>query len=696
MTLSVFLCGAALLIQLVLGTVVLLKAPDKKPNRLFSLLLFLFFLWSAAELNLIYNGISETRIIFLFIPGILLAYFFCIFSAIYPEYQKDASIIKSKRNLFLYFLPALFLLYQLISGNLIEDYGSIANGFTLSFGSMEFAAKGVIIGYLMLSLSTLSHSRKEAKTEVQVKRLRYTFTAMLLPIAAGSLFVAFSRWFVGGTTAYSFGVFPTLGIIMGAVLSYTMLKYNLLEIDIIFSIGLVYTLLSVILAGSMEILQEVMQELLELPGNWSKFITVLMVAAFFSPLKDFLDSVVDRFFGRHSFDSAKVMRHVLSEMRQTPDTDKLFTKLLLELKLVLEFESAVIVINDGAQISHPDNLRPEIDRIVFTGLDTEINNLDEICNFYASENNAELTQKATELKEEGFRHCFLFANDQKNYGALLLSPKTSKLPYAEIELNLVSSISHEIPHIIENLQMIDKLLKQERGLQEVKWARKMLRSISASNSARSFGDLEIATFTSLAEEIKGDMIDMHRSEQNLFLGVYDAFHHGIHAVLTLNIIFTVFRSCIEPKEKFVQANKILRLFLEQNLCSAVTLTFERNGKYCLYNLGNPSPLIIKNGQVTRLITQQTRPIGLETEPKYESAEVNIAENELLIISTNGLYKAFDKLKGFSLESFLTDKTFESPLECRQEIIEALSNNERLDFEDDITFVIAGKKHDKQT
>jgi len=49
---------------------------------------------------------------------------------------------------------------------------------------------------------------------------------------------------------------------MSSILSYTMLKYNLMEIDLIFSIGLVYTLLTAILAGAMELFQELMQDLL--------------------------------------------------------------------------------------------------------------------------------------------------------------------------------------------------------------------------------------------------------------------------------------------------------------------------------------------------------------------------------------------------------------------------------------------------
>ena len=173
-----------------------------------------------------------------------------------------------------------------------------------------------------------------------MRRLRYTFTAMLLPVAAGSITIALSRWFMGVGTVYTFGLFPVLSIIMSIILSYTMLRYNLMEIDLIFSIGLVYTLLTAILAGCMERMQELLQSILDVSDLSTKILSILVIAGIFSPLKEMLIRLVDRFFGRQSFDSAKVMQTILAELRRQPDQARMLARFTGELQLVLDFTAA--------------------------------------------------------------------------------------------------------------------------------------------------------------------------------------------------------------------------------------------------------------------------------------------------------------------------------------------------------------------
>ena len=193
MNFPAFLGICAIAIQSVLALVVMAKDPRKSENRLFSLQLLLFCAWSGAELYLIFHGVDSFGIKLLFTPAFLLTYVFCIFTAVYPEHQPEASIIKSRKHLVGYFLPAAALLYFLWTDRLINDFASLADGFSLDLGRFEFIVKGVLIAYLFLSLSTLSNSRKKAETNIQIRRLRYTFAAMLLPVAAGSIAIAFSK-----------------------------------------------------------------------------------------------------------------------------------------------------------------------------------------------------------------------------------------------------------------------------------------------------------------------------------------------------------------------------------------------------------------------------------------------------------------------------------------------------------------------
>lgn len=690
MTFPVFLCISSAFIQIILSAIVFAKAPGKAENRLFSLQLFLFFLWSLAELNLIHFGINDLSIKLLFTPGFLLAYCFCIFTAIYPEHQPDAVIIKNKRNPWLFLIPAIALLYLLWNGNLISSFENLKSGFSLNFGKFEFLIKGVLVGYLFLSLSTLSKSRKRAETKSQIRRLRYTFTAMLLPVAAGSIIIAFSKWFIGGLTVYTFGLFPVLNIIMSLILSYTMLKYNLMEIDLIFSIGLVYTLLTAILAGIMELFQELMQEILSFSDLWAKLISVLIIAAVFSPLKDLLIKLVDRFFGRQSFDSAKVMQFILSELRKLPEQQKLFKRLNSELHLVLDHSFAAIYCNGLLISGSPEPFAKELPYAEFKSLPEEMNDLEVIIHHFGTTADSESEKKARLLKDQEIRHYFAIKNGSDFFGSLVLGPKNTKVPYTATELNLVSGLVAEVPHILENLQMINKLLAQEKITQEIQWASKLLHAIAAPAETSAFFNLDLATYSSLSSEIKGDMIDICAHKDNAFIGIYDAFHQGIQAVLTLNVVFGVFRCFPDALTKIQQLNSILRNYSQQ-LCCAVTTVHQSSSSLQLVNSGNPSPLILAKGKAQPVFIAITEPAGLRESLAPASCELDLQDDEFLFISTNGLYKAFSQLHGIELTTFLAENSFSDVNSVRREILQAIEPITRKNYSDDITFIVAGIK-----
>jgi len=687
MNFPAFLGICAIIIQGTLAFVVMAKDPRKNENRLFSLQLLLFCAWSAAELYLIYHGVDEFGIKLLFTPALLLTYVFCIFTAVYPENQPEASIIKSHRHLIGYFLPAAALLYLLWTGKLISNFASIAEGFSLELGRYEFVVKGVIIAYLFLSLSTLSNSRKKAETTIQMRRLRYTFAAMLLPVAAGSIIIALSKWFIGGTTMYSFGLFPVLSIIMSIILAYTMLRYNLMEIDLIFSTGLVYTLLTAIMAGTMELFQELMQNILDFSSLWSKVITILIIAAIFSPVKDFLIRMVDRFFGRQTFDSATVMQTMLAELRKMPDKTRLFSRFLSELHLVLDYSGARLQLENQQQISVPATLTGCEINPEFAALPPDANEIDAAIQHFLNTENHAMADIARKLKSQDIRHLFNIADSERHYGFLLLNAKNTRVPYTTTEVNLVLGLVSEIPHLLSNIEMISRLIDQEKVSQEIDWAKKMLQAISAENVS-SFAGMPIACFASLSSEIKGDMIDVCEDNNNSFIGIYDAFHHGIQAVLTLNIIFGVMRCFGDNRNQLRQLNLVLRRFSQQ-LCSAATIIRIESRRIELANAGNPSPLVISAEGMRRLFESDSRPAGYLEEFEPQCLSFELGENELLFCSTNGVYKAFEQLHGKTLEQYIAELAGDRR-NLHQKISDAIKSLTYQNFSDDITFITAGQ------
>ncbi|MDD3000464.1 MAG: SpoIIE family protein phosphatase [Candidatus Riflebacteria bacterium] len=679
MNLYVFLGYAAAVIQTILAVVVIAKNPKRKENRLFCVLLLLFVAWNIGEIIIFYKGVNPNTIKIMLTPAILLTYVFCIFTAVFPEPQPDAHIIKTNKNTFLFSLPALYLLILLFTDNLFASYEKIADGFSIVFGKNEFVIKGIVIGYLLLSLLTLSKSNKKTQTHTQSLRLKYTFAAMLLPVAAGSITIALSKFFLGGQTIYGLGLFPVLGIIMSLILTYTMLRYNLMEIDIIFSIGLVYTLTTAALAGCMELIQELMQNILNSSDGWAKVVTILVIAAIFSPIKDALTALVDKFFGKKSFDSAQVMQKTLEKLRNQSDIDKMLNSFVNEIVYITEASSIEFIKpNQYAQkeLSNFPEKQYDIDAIIFN-----YNNLDDKAN----------EEKAISLKENDVKLYYPIAGANNYYGNLLIGVKKTKVPYTEAETNLISGLANELPHIIENIKMINQILEQEKSAQEIKIADNLLKTIAHVPGVDFVQNYSIVSYVTLAHGIKGDMIDLNNNEKNRYIAIFDAFHSGIKAVLTLNIAYSVFRTTEDNDDKFLKSHNLLKTFSEQELCFAATLISFDNSLLHIRNFGNPAPLFIANNSVQPLKELTNSPIGIEKEFTQKTATVTLKDNNLLFCSTNGLYKAFEQFKGISLESFLDKQNFVNAQECRDAISQAITAHISEGFSDDITFIVVGLK-----
>lgn len=681
----VFLGGLAALIQAALAAIVLVKNHRRKENKIFSVLLLLFVITSAGEAYAAYGGINQLAVKLIFIPAVLLFYVFCYFTAIFPTRQPNSPIIKSKLHPALFALPGLYLIYLILTNNFFAACDPINEGFIIAFGKNEFVIKGIIIGYLLLTLTNLTKSQAEEQSIIQGRRLRYTFVAMLLPIAAGSITIALSKFFIGGQTVYLFSLFPVLGIIMSLILTYTMLKYNLMGIDLIFSIGLVYTLTTIVLAGCMELIQEIMEDVFDASDGWEQAVTVLVVAAVFSPIKDTLTWLIDKIFGKKDINSLKTMQKILDNLRQQSSLQNLFDTMKTEIIRAFDIENLEIL------------TYPEHKEKLLSNFPKNKNDIDEIIFHYNNENDAINEELALAFRENGIKLYFMFATDQDKQWHLLLRSKTTKVPYTQEEIDILLGLIKEIPHIMEGLAMLERVVSQEKTAQEIKIASELLKAIAHRPGAKEFKRYVAESFVHLSHGIKGDMIEI--CQEGGYMALYDAFHSGVKAVTTLNIMYSVLNTAGGAFERLNEGNGILRKFENQELSCALTLLNlegasmgqEGAGELVLYNYGNPAPIIIKKDEIEIPLIGQGKPLGLMPKLEENSASLKLAEGSLLLLATNGLHKVFENILKRPLEEFLQKEPFESAKDCRDRLAKLVTEAITDDFNDDITFIVVGLK-----
>ncbi len=215
----------------------------------------------------------------------------------------------------------------------------------------------------------------------------------------------------------------------------------------------------------------------------------------------------------------------------------------------------------------------------------------------------------------------------------------------------------------------------------------MLDAIAAKDELLEIGSLKVIHFTSLSSEIKGDLIDYAKDTARSSVGIYDAFYHGIQAVLTLNILFSVFRTSKDADSRFIMANQILRNFSQQKLCSAATLLSAEQRNLEIAVAGNPAPIIIAGSSTRQIKVPKSEPLGLAENLKYSKLEHELQPGEIMLVATNGLFKAFAGIVGIDLLNFLQNHKFSSASDCREKILQKIGFKAMTKFSDDITFVL---------
>jgi hypothetical protein len=164
----------------------------------------------------------------------------------------------------------------------------------------------------------------------QLKWLVYA--ASFLPLASvNSIVPVLGSW----SLLVLWGVVYTVPVAMGIAI----LRYRLYEIDLIIRRTVVYAAVTAVLAlvywGSVVILQQVLRPFTQ-GSDLSIVGSTLAVAALFLPLRQRIQTTVDRRFYRQRYDAARTLEAFSGRLREQLDLDALGTELLAVVDMTLQ------------------------------------------------------------------------------------------------------------------------------------------------------------------------------------------------------------------------------------------------------------------------------------------------------------------------------------------------------------------------
>ena len=267
---------------------------------------------------------------------------FLHFVSTFPE--KRESVRKHPWLLALAYVPgALLLGRHVLALRLAEATGELRWNMDrqeMAYGAILFAAAAAVLWY----------SYRLASTTILRQQLKWVTRGTILAIVPYTLFyvIPYLVGFLPGTwmklSVLSLGLLPlTFG--------YAIFRYRLMDVDLIFKRGVVYTLAAATVGGLYFALVAGVAEFVHTQkpasGAVGLILAMVVTALLFDPVRKWIQDRVDQFFYRTRYDYRRTLIEFGRELSSETDLNALLTSVIDRLSRTLAVDRIAIFLNAG-------------------------------------------------------------------------------------------------------------------------------------------------------------------------------------------------------------------------------------------------------------------------------------------------------------------------------------------------------------
>ncbi|MCZ6766253.1 MAG: SpoIIE family protein phosphatase [bacterium] len=690
---------------LLMGLLVFLRRTDIL-GVLFSLncAMFAYFLtdrpvFSLPSFQLAGELINDAVI--LFVPAVFLHFFL-----VFPE-RAPGSKEPWKRLRIAYAIPTLLLLVssviaiQQFRGDTVQTDAVDA---VLLFSTVYF------LTYLILSLFIFGRSYRSSAV-AQKEKLRIVITGTMVGIIPFVFTLVWRQ--VSPETAPVWDLLSVVALAFVSVsFAYAILKHGVIELNIVVRKSLAYAFLTGLIVAAyyalVNVLGGVITRELNLAPAYFSLISVLVLAMIFSPARDAVQSVVDRVFSRGDYNySAEVIAF-----------SRRLSKQLARRDVISCFMESI---DDLLKVSFIGMyLRPERDELFkieqsFGDISSlpetfqRRSHLGRYFNRYRkplmveyldySWSRRHLDESSRDfLSKHGAAVCLPVMSQDLVLGLVVLGPKRSGMLYSQTDSDLLARFSEHLGLVLENADLHEANVEQERLKKEVLVARDIQLSL-LPKTPPEHPALQIVGRMASSVEVGGDYFDYFTlDDHRIGVAIGDCSGKGVPAAMLMSSIQAVFKNLV-IKDRLTPGALVGELndYLFDNAKTEQFATFfygvidVANSIFTFSNAGHCPTLLFRKQYVDRL-GEGGMVLGVERNQVYQEGQVRLGPGDLLCLYTDGATEQSDGQDEQFGESRLIEfleKRKHQPLEELQKSLFATIlayGSERQD--DDITTIIA--------
>jgi serine phosphatase RsbU (regulator of sigma subunit) len=577
---------------------------------------------------------------------------FLHFFLVFPERaHRLAKRIPIPRTAFVYVLP--FLFFAASTALAVRNfYFSPAPGGALK--SILALSTVYMAGYLVGSLIVFTRSYRRSTT-AQKQKLRIAIAGTVVGMVPFLATIVWRQIMPGGYTFWEFLASASLAFV-SISFAYAILKHGAIELNIVVRKSIVYAFLTgaVIAAyyGLVRVVGEYVTTEFNLRTAYFSIVAVLVLAVIFAPARQIVQGVVDRLFFRGDYD---YRREVVEFNRQ-------LSRKLKKQEILDYFAERMHTLLKASYVAFYKKC--EIPgRLVLDSTDADRRTLpeafpkDSLLGRYLSRYRKPLMVEYLD-QSWGRRHldaassrflavtraavCLPIGSGESLFGLLVVGPKLSGLLYSTTDAELLETFSEHLGLVLENAELHEATIEQERLKNEVLLAREIQLALLPKTPPRH-RRLELDGRMESSVEVGGDYYDFFElSPDRIGVTIGDVSGKGVPAAMLVASLQAVFKN-IARRDKMSPAQVIeeLNRYLCDNAKSGQYATifygiFELDeSTFTFCNAGHCPVLLVRPNYADRL-GEGGLVLGVEAGHRYEEGRVRIDPGDTLCFYTDGV------------------------------------------------------------
>jgi PAS domain S-box-containing protein len=494
------------LLYLVIGAFILLR----RWNSAHSLHFYLFCLASYVLYSFSYTGKLNSfdwTIYWLNVVATLLQpALFLHFCLRFPE--RPAFVREQKFAIPLVYAPGAFLgLFHVMvaTGVLVLPVSLLTARWVLDRIELIYLAL-----YFLAGAACLQYSYNRTRVPLLKQQLKWVTRGTYLAVVPFALLYALPYFL--GFIPPSWMKFSALSLVfLPLTFGYAIVRYRLMDVDIIFRRGIAYTLATAAIVGiyfgSVALLADLFHNWVPLTGHGGWVAGIIVTAILFQPLVNWIQARLDRFFNPAPYDYRRTLLEFARELTSEVDVERLLEQVTSRLVETLNVDRAAVIL--GSQPSEfrlvesrglACSARPD-----FSFLDPQRPDMEKGYLFFDSVKRAfGVTKAAQATIEQLDLHYYLPCKVKDRTLGYLALGKTHKDDFLSSEdVDLLKTIAGYVSIALENARLYQSLQQEALQNQALKdFSESIVESINAGVLACNL-DQKVESWNTAMEELYG-------------------------------------------------------------------------------------------------------------------------------------------------------------------------------------------------